>query len=352
MTPDTEQIARARADYREELAGGLEPFLLPRRTDCPWCGSERLTCRVRTRDWFQKKPGEFTVDRCGACGHVFQNPRLSEAGLAFYYRDFYDGFCADTIGRLFEGAGPRFRASVAAVTPHVTSGTWLDVGTANGAFPAAARRMLPDTEFHGLDMGEAVLGAERSGRVARAFRGFLTELASTELAGAYDVVSMFHYLEHTQDPRRELAAARAALRPGGHLVIEVPDPESLSARLFGRYWMPWLQPQHLNLVPLANMRKELTGLGFTVLDVRPRPAHVRGDVIAACWFLLNRVLPRDDVPWDVRRPGAAARFVRKGGVLAALPALAAAQGLDALLAVPARRGRLANAYRVIARRGA
>ena len=40
------------------------------------------------------------------------------------------------------------------------------------------------------------------------------ELAPT-MAGAYDVVSMHHYLEHTREPNDELKAARRVLRPGG-----------------------------------------------------------------------------------------------------------------------------------------
>ncbi|ARQ70548.1 class I SAM-dependent methyltransferase [Streptomyces marincola] len=351
-TPSATRAAAARGRYLADLAAGPGRFLMPRSPDCPWCGSQRLERRVRTRDWAQGKPGDFTLDRCGACGHVFQNPRLNEAGLAFYYRDFYDGLGAETTGRMFQGGGSvrRFRSSVAALTAHAAPRTWLDVGTAYGHFPAAARGLLPETEFDGLDMGEAVLDAERAGRVAHAFRGFLTELAPTELAGRYDVVSMFHYLEHTQDPRRELAAARSALRPGGHLLIEVPDPESLFGRLLGGYWLPWFQPQHLHFVPWSNMRTELSRTGFTVLDVRRGHAHVPADLVAACWFLLTRVLPREDTPWGERPPGRVARLVRGGGVLAAAPALVAAYGMDRLFAPLARRTAWANAYRVIARR--
>src|SRR5207237_653225 len=46
---------------------------------------------LRSRDLLQHKPGRFTLARCRACRHIFQNPRLSLAGLDFYYKDFYDG---------------------------------------------------------------------------------------------------------------------------------------------------------------------------------------------------------------------------------------------------------------------
>src|SRR6266567_4088927 len=80
-----------RPAYQADLAGGLDRLFEPRRTACPWCGSARLRERLRTTDLLQHKPGRFHLDRCQDCGHVFQNPRLSFAGLEFYYRDFYDG---------------------------------------------------------------------------------------------------------------------------------------------------------------------------------------------------------------------------------------------------------------------
>ncbi|MDT0307968.1 methyltransferase domain-containing protein [Streptomyces sp. DSM 44917] len=352
MAPSTAEVARARVTYQAEMARGLGRFFLPRETRCPWCGSERLTQRLRTRDWVQAKPGEFTLDRCRDCDHTFQNPRLNAEGLDFYYRDFYDGLGAETSAEMFSRGSSvkRFHASVHAVTPHIAPRAWLDVGTALGHFPAAARQLLPDTEFHGLDMGESVEQAAEAGRISRAYRGFLTELAEKELAGQYDLVSMFHYLEHTTDPKAELAAARTALKPGGHLLIEIPNPQSLSGKVMGKYWVPWFQPQHLHFIPLANMQEELNRTGFTVVAAEFGNAHIPVDLIGGLWFVLNRVLPQDDLAWRPRKPGRAARATRLGGLIAALPLMLAVHGLDLALAPIARRTRFCNAYRLIARR--
>ena len=64
---------------------------------------------------------------------------------------------------------------------------------------------------------------------------------------------MSHYLEHTPDPRAEFDAARMALASGGHLLIEVPNPESILGRILGRCWVGFLQPQHLHLLSPRNM---------------------------------------------------------------------------------------------------
>ncbi|WP_051813783.1 class I SAM-dependent methyltransferase [Kitasatospora sp. MBT63] len=351
------QVAALRPGYLADLADGTDRFFEPRRADCPWCGSTALRRRLRTTDLLQHKPGRFGLDACGGCGHVFQNPRLNGAGLEFYYRDFYDGLGEQRLAGLFGTRAAVYRGRARAAAPYASApGRWLDVGTGHGHFCETARADFPDTVFDGLDLSEGVELAEHSGRLARGFRGSFPELAagpSSELAGRYDVVSMFHYLEHSTDPGRELAAAREALRPGGLLLIEVPDPRCRYARLLGRWWLPWLQPQHLNLVPAANLSERLGELGFTVLTEQHREPHDPVDLLAACWLLLDAVAPREDAPWlPGAPPGRLRRALRGACFLAGSPVLLLAALLDRLVAPVAGRAGLSNAYRLVARRGA
>ncbi|ADI04105.1 Methyltransferase type 12 [Streptomyces bingchenggensis BCW-1] len=344
-------VAALRPRYADDFARGTDRFFEPPRADCPWCGSARLEERLRTTDLFQHKPGGFRLDRCRDCGHVFQNPRLSGEGLEFYYRDFYDGLGEKDMGGLFAGRRKRYVRRAESLRPFAEApGNWLDVGTGHGHFCEAARSVFPGTLFDGLDLSAGVELAERAGRVTRGIRGGFVERV-TELADGYDVVSMFHYLEHSTDPRGELRAARHALRPGGHLLIDVPDPESRFSRLLGRWWLPWLQPQHLHFVPVANLRKELSGLGFTVVAEEHAGPHDPVDLVGAVWLLLNAVAPPEDQPWLAQPPGRARRLLRTAIVLAGVPALLVTAALDHFLIRPlAGRRHLSNAYRVVARR--
>ncbi|MFI9270963.1 class I SAM-dependent methyltransferase [Kitasatospora sp. NPDC052896] len=345
------RVAELRPGYQAELAGGTDRFFAPRRTDCPWCGSTRLRVRLRTTDLLQHKPGRFVLDECADCGHVFQNPQLNGTGLEFYYRDFYDGLGEQRLGGTFGTRTGVYRNRARSVLPFSGApGSWLDVGTGHGHFCETAREVFPDTTFDGLDLSEGVDLAERHGRVTRGFRGPFPELAP-QLAGRYDVVSMFHYLEHSTDPRRELVAAGEVLRPGGLLLIEVPDPECRYARLLGRWWLPWLQPQHLNLAPVANLRRRLADLGFTVLLEQHAEPHDPVDLLAACWLLLDAVAPREDAPWlATRPPGRLRRALRTTLLVAAAPLLLLSALADRLLAPFAARTGLGNAYRLLARR--
>ncbi|MEU9150279.1 class I SAM-dependent methyltransferase [Streptomyces sp. NPDC048417] len=345
------EIEALRSAYQRDLADGVDRFFEPRRTTCPWCGSGRLTTRLRTTDLLQHKPGRFLLDRCQECGHTFQNPRLNGTGLEFYYRDFYDGLGEQKMSGTFGGRTKMYRGRAESMLPHdATPKNWLDVGTGHGHFCEAAREVLPGTAFDGLDFTDGVELAAREGRVERAYRGAFPELAP-DLTAGYDVVSMFHYLEHSTDPDSELRAAHQAVRPGGHLLIEVPDPESRYARLLGRWWLPWLQPQHLHFVPVANLRARLTELGFTVVAEQHAEAHDPVDLLAAVWLALDHTAPREDAPWLPRPPGALQQTARAALLLAGIPALIAGTLADRFAVRPlSRRLRVSNAYRIVARR--
>ncbi|MYW66156.1 methyltransferase domain-containing protein [Streptomyces sp. SID8379] len=351
MSPTAQAVAERRPAYLTELARGTEHFHEPRRPDCPWCGSTKLRTRLRTTDLLQHKPGTFTVDQCRSCGHSFQNPRLTPEGLNFYYRDFYDGLHADRAERISgaQNSTKRHQGCAHAMFRHLEPESWLDVGTGHGHFPAVAKEVLPYTAFDGLDIGDGVEEARRAGRVEEAHRGFLTELAP-QLAGRYDAMSMFHYLEHSLDPREELKAARRVLRPGGHLMIELPDPESRYAKLLGKWWVSYFQPQHLHFIPLANLRTELAALGYTVVAVDRREPHVPLDLTAACTLLLGHYLPDADDPWRTKVPSGLQRRLRQALMYASVPASVAAHAADRALAPLVSRTGFSNAYRVIARR--
>lgn len=123
-----DQYEAARPYYQAELAAGVEHFFESRRDSCPWCRSTDLSIRLRAPDLIQCKPGWFTLEQCGSCRHIFQNPRLSPAGLAFYYRDFYDGIGEQSMERLFKMLVPAYRARAEMLRSFTTPKAWLDVG--------------------------------------------------------------------------------------------------------------------------------------------------------------------------------------------------------------------------------
>ncbi|GAA2608234.1 class I SAM-dependent methyltransferase [Streptomyces lienomycini] len=187
----------------------------PYREDCPWCGSRRLRARPGGDGPRQGAPHRSALVRCHDCRHVFRNPPLTPGPERPVVR-----------------AGVRLkhgRAARAMVRRCPEPESWLDVGTGDADFPLTARTYFPYTSFDGLDPTPRVLRARAVERVEEAFVGRLTDHhIAVRLRERYDVVSLFQYLERVADPRAELRGALRVLRPGGHLLVDVPDPRRLS----------------------------------------------------------------------------------------------------------------------------
>ncbi|HMC09043.1 MAG TPA: class I SAM-dependent methyltransferase, partial [Actinomycetota bacterium] len=343
------QTAESRLRYTADISAGVGRYLEPRRPDCPWCRSTGLSHFLTTPDLLQGKPGTFTLEQCGACRHIFQNPRLTVEGLEFYYRDFYDGLGESSTELVFSFNPQSYRDRAEMLRPHTTAPrSWLDVGTGHGHFCTVARDIWPETSFDGLDMSESIEEAERRGWVDRGFRGMFPHIAD-QIAGSYDVVSMSHYLEHTREPFEELDAAAKALVPGGHLMIEVPDPEWPMGRILKRFWFPWFQPQHQHLIPMANLKEALATRGLLPVS-EERSIQMKIDLSGALFLLLLPLVRDPDTSWFPRPAGPGRRIVRAAATAAGAPLLVLAVVLDHLLSVPLRRSGKGVAYRVVARK--
>ncbi len=347
MTPDPYEIRRQY--YQAELALGVERFLEPRRDSCPWCGSTELSIRLRTTDLIQRKPGRFTLEQCQACRHIFQNPRLTPAGLDFYYRDFYDGLGRELVEKTFNAGSRQYRGRVDMVKPFTTPRAWLDVGAGYGHFCRLAREVWSDTRFDGLDLSVSVEEAQHRGWIDHSYRGEFVALVD-ELAGRYDVVSMHHYLEHTREPFDELDAAAKILSTGGYLLIELPDPESFMGHLFGRWWMPWFQPQHQHMIPIQNLVQTLTDRGFSTVAIERGAAHQSVELFFGLVMALLCVAPDPRLPWLTTEPTRSRRLRRIAVWAVGVPLLVIAYVLDKLLGQIVCRTRGGNTYRVLARK--
>ena len=171
-------------------------------------------------------PGASRSTAAEGCRHVFQNPRLSIDGLDFYYNDFYDGLGEERLESIF------------ALDPKPYRRARADGGRRREARALARRRRRPRPLLlrRARAAPDDALRRPRSQREHRRRRKRAAGSTAATAASSptsrrsspgprYDVVSMSHYLEHTLDPRAEIAAAARAPAEGGLLFIEVPDPE-------------------------------------------------------------------------------------------------------------------------------
>ncbi len=344
-------LEEKREEYKRMLSHGTEAFFDARREDCPICGAHSLSKFISTSDRIQFKPGIFHMDQCESCSHIFQNPRLSIAGLEFYYKDFYDGLGEEKLDGIFGQSNAPYLARAKMMQGKEQPSRWLDVGGGHGHFCLYAREVFPGTKFDGLDLASSVLEAEKKGWTDKSYRGLFPDLADRiSRETSYDVVSMSHYLEHTRDPKIEIEAAAKILPRGGHLLIELPDPECRFGKIFKSFWLPWFQPQHQHFLSAANLERLLKENGFEAVTWHRGEAHHPFDIMVFFGLLVLNIARPVDLPWLPAKASRLRPLFNATVFTLAFPLLLIARTLDHTLAPFLRRPGWSNAYRVLARR--
>src|SRR5207249_6974384 len=95
--------------------------------------------------------------------------------------------------------------------------------------------------------------------------------------GSCSAVTMFHVLEHLYDPHSYLEEARGLLKPGGRLIVQVPNAACWQFLFLGERWNGLDVPRHLINFPLCDLDSLLAHCGFEVIrhkhfSLRDNPA--------------------------------------------------------------------------------
>ncbi len=234
-------------------------------------GDEAASDLVRK---FRASGEEMLVDqlvRCRRCSLQYVNPRLRGDLILDAYTEGDDPAYVSQL----QARERTFAAALAEIERAAgTTGTLLDIGTAAGAFVAAAQQRGWAAEGCEPNRWLADWGARHYGITIRQGGVFDQDYP----AHSFDVVTLWDVIEHTPDPRRVLEHCRRLLKPGGLLVVNYPDIGSWIARLMGRRWL-FLTSVHLYYFDRKTMRRLLQSTDFTVETVRPHVQRLELDYI-------------------------------------------------------------------------
>jgi SAM-dependent methyltransferase len=143
----------------------------------------------------------------------------------------------------------------------------LDVGAGSGHAVAALRAAGLDA--HGIEPSARAVTAARVAGVDTVFQGRFEEAELEPVA--WDVIRFWHTLEHLERPVEALRRARAALSPGGRVVVGVPNFGGAGRRLFGAAWDGLELPRHLHHFTPRTLARAFGVAGLTVTSMRTAP---------------------------------------------------------------------------------
>lgn len=239
---------------------------------CYYCGGTDCTELVQAQDDLTGKPGDFRFVTCKTCGLAYQSPRIRIERIPEWYDGEYIAHRKKTNWGLLTGFYNRAmekhdRDKDRLVGRFIKLGPEsqvLDVGCGAGTFLA---RLVEHygSQASGVDFKD--LAHLPSFQRFRFHCGLFYE---QELEGnRFDLVTMWHFLEHDYDPLRTLAEARRILKPDGRLIIEVPRLDCFSFRLYRERWPGLQAPQHTVLYTKEMLLKFIERAGLELVEYLP-----------------------------------------------------------------------------------
>lgn len=273
--PPVVRLPRISAERIRELSQLGQESIKESPVRCLACGGSASNVNLSER-WALF--GEhYTLVRCEGCRTVSTFPVPSPevlhqvySGGSFtysWYSDHYPAKFLDSALRLLE-----LRREEVPLGKRL-----LDFGGGQGYLSAAARLMGYDSETY-----DPVLGSGRA-----------------PAPGSYDSVVSLHVLEHSPDPASTVEAMRSFLKPGGTLVLVVPNGLSQGYERFGSAWT-WAQPPliHLHHFTEQGLAVLLRQNGFELSRVS---FHERWDANRVSDVALAKTFSKLDSAWGSSR---------------------------------------------------
>ncbi len=223
-------------------------------TGCSICNSTSLVSLGDRYDDRYGYPGRFPLLRCADCGHAFLQATFSPEALRDLYSNYYPRSTFDLSQHKLCKENGGFTA-------------WLD-GDRSSPFRWVPRDVcildigcgfgesLGYHQSRGCDV-YGVEADENIRRVADKF-GYKVHVGLFDPdvyeAEFFDYVTMSQVIEHVTDPLQTLRGIARILKPGGVAILSTPNANGWGAKVFGRHWINWHAPYHLQFFSVRSMR--------------------------------------------------------------------------------------------------
>lgn len=260
-------------DYAEK--SGFKPVAAARVPNCPDCGAQ---ARVRPFGQFVYYSTLVHLLRCNRCGLIWADAHIDPETLRQHFELAYKD---DTYFRSLRA--PVFDHIAAIVDSAAPTGAHvLDIGGARGDLMSHVTARRPDLTATVHDISSAATNWAASHFGFATLTGDAHALAAH--TGTYDVVVLSDVLYYEPNLKLLWSALSRLVRPGGSIVIRVPN-RALLARVRQRWFemtnsahtrqmqdrVRFHNPEHIFVFRQRYLRERLASLGFGSIRFVPSP---------------------------------------------------------------------------------
>jgi 2-polyprenyl-3-methyl-5-hydroxy-6-metoxy-1,4-benzoquinol methylase len=238
---------------------------------CPICNSPKINYRHNCKDYVAS--GElFGIFYCNNCTHQFTNPRPIEKRIGKYYQsDRYVSHSGDDKGRMGLTykiydivRNINIKSKLRLIKKYHKSGKLLDLGCGLGYF---LNGVITDGTFSatGVDVSDEALAY-----VKKKFNiiGFDETYLDKFEPNMFDVITLWHVLEHVYDLKARLKQLKRILKPNGTMFIAVPNSASWDAKHYKKYWDGYDVPRHIHHFSRESFVKLFEENGFKIEKIK------------------------------------------------------------------------------------
>ena len=244
-------------------------------TACPVCDSLNIGLYLQTNDFFLSSE-PFSLFRCLSCGFVFTQDHPDEKEISSYYASenylSHNDSARGLTSILFRFSRKIMlgrKRRIAETAAGLKKGRLLDIGCGTGHFLDIMKQA--DWEVKGIEINDPARQYAVSSFGVEVINPGQIALLETD---SFDCITMWHVLEHFQDPFRYLSEVSRLLKADGACIIALPNCRSYDAGHYGKFWAAFDVPRHLWHFSPFTFQLFAQKSGFNIKSVKSLPLDV------------------------------------------------------------------------------
>lgn len=265
---------------------------------CNLCGSGLFSQLYYSQDMLHSISGKFKVVRCQNCSLTFLDPKLSSQELRKYYpRNYYAHESPSSpvfftkarrylINRHYSQDLFSKFLSLLIKVPGIPSlekkGKIMDMGCGNGETLDIFQKL--GWEVYGVEFDDQAVKLARKRGLRDVVLGSFERLKDYP-DNFFDVIRLYHVIEHLGDPSLCLKLCQRKLKTEGELIIGTPNFEGVLRVIFGKYWYNLDSPRHLYIFSPKTLKKMIIN---SRLKLRKMKFASSGGLVGSLQHFLNR----------------------------------------------------------------
>ena len=233
----------------------LERTRITRTAMCPYCSTES-PIYFRSKDYNCRITAEtFEHHRCPRCRLIFIDPIPDN--LSAYYPNDYHTLPKSTKEMDSSSRDEKFKIDI--VERFANGKRLLEIGSSFGGFSYLAKKA--GYEVNAIEMNPKCCEFLNEVIGINAIQSD-NPVEALEHEKPYDVIALWHVIEHLPDVWSTLDAAYEKLKPGGIMILASPNPDSFQFKIMGRFWPHLDAPRHVTLIPMKLLIRKFESLNM------------------------------------------------------------------------------------------